>query len=323
MEKSITQNSETIKGTDKLCEYDFLVQLEKILMLNNTPILLSELNVFSGYALRFVYSYESPEIYNNSLSYIAKNLSDFLGIELNIEDVSEDIGFYLERINKGIPMIFYPENILVYAFKEDRFTYHRMFFEEEGNPEEIINRNSKVVILLNNPAFPRKDLYQSELFMKIISLLLNNYNPLKRSADYRRVSLLKKGAEYKGISAGFAAYEDFAMDLRNSQKDFSSSKLWLNQASYAQWTAIYGVNSYFLGYYYFINHGEQEMFRRMLKGADDAILYWKEFGRTVGRESFNPPNKEIPIEQRRHAANAVDKAKESIEYMVREAENML
>jgi len=60
-----------------MIEYEFLLQLYKILRYMNFPILLTELNAPSGYAVRFLYRFNFPESYNIDIDYLSENFSRF------------------------------------------------------------------------------------------------------------------------------------------------------------------------------------------------------------------------------------------------------
>ena len=52
-----------------MIEYEFLLQSYKILKYMNFPILLTELNAPSGYAVRFLYRFDFPESCNININY--------------------------------------------------------------------------------------------------------------------------------------------------------------------------------------------------------------------------------------------------------------
>jgi hypothetical protein len=296
MEKMLKQINSDVSNAENLCEYDLLIQLEKILMLNGFPVLLGELNVLSGYAFRFLYSYDDPFIFNDSIPFIRENLSNFTNLEISFEDISTD-----SFSAKKLPFILYPENILVYCIKDSLVNYYRMFQEESIDIEEAVKRNAKIISIGSFYKLSRVDIFKDSIFRDLSSLM---------------------ASEFK--NNGVSSYEDFALDLRNAKKSFSGlSHLWFNRAAYSQWTALFGLNSYILGQFHFLDYSRQEMLKEILKSFEDAILYWKEWGRAVGKEAGISSYEQITMELRLRAANAVDRARKSMESIIKKLENIL
>jgi len=296
VEKMLKEINNTLKETENLCEYDFLIQLEKILLLNGAEILLGELNTLSGYSLRLLYDYNNPFIFNESIPFISNNLLSFLNIDLRVYDISS-----WDLASSKLPFILYPENILVFSISKRIVSYYRMFEEESIDIEEVIKKNIKIVTLEELPALSRTDFYKKEVFRDLSLMLVSEFKTL-----------------------GISSYEDFAIDLRNEEKRFSGlSHLWFNRASYSQWTALFGLRSYILGQFYFLRHAEQEILKETINGVEDSILYWKEWGRSVGRDSSFDASDRNQMGPRLRAANSLDKSRKSMEFVVRKFEDLL
>jgi len=74
-------------------------------MHSNINILLSELQVFSGVALRFLYRYDFPLAFND-IEFVSYNLQNFLDFDLRIDSIEK-----IPDINP--PFVIFPENALV------------------------------------------------------------------------------------------------------------------------------------------------------------------------------------------------------------------
>ncbi|MGB9694588.1 MAG: hypothetical protein ACP5SB_02510 [Caldisericaceae bacterium] len=297
METILNEINTTLSNSENLCEYDFLVQLEKMLLLNGTEILLGELNMISGYASRFIYDYSNPLIFNESIPFIKENLSHLLGIKITTLNLdSFDFNSY------KLPFIIYPENLLIFAIDERGVSkYHRMFEEESDDIQALVKKNLMVINFESHLTLKRADIYKKNIFEELLVMIVS---------DFKKFAV--------------SSYEDFAVDLRSEKKSFLGlSHLWLNKASYSQWTALYGLRSYFLGQFHFAKRGQQEVLRETISGIEDALLYWKEWGRSIGRESNFDNTNNTQFASRLRAANAVDRARKSMESVVKKLESLL
>ena len=287
------------------CEYDFLVHIYAILKLQNFPVLITELNALSGYSVRFLYDYENPLLYNESVEYIANNLENFLGINVRIAGKNEQPFSY--------PFEIYPENILVAKVEQGNAFFYRNVFAGESNLDELLDKNSHLIHVRFLEIPERKSFYDISNFVKFTEIM---------ESEFLAQDVVLHGRK---ASSGKAAYEKFVRDLRNSAIPFSTkggaSHPYLSYAIYPQWTAINGIIAYLLGIHHFLNKKAQKEMNFAIHSMEEVMLFWKEWERNVGRKAFLPPGKPIPMKNRRRAANALEKAARayynSIEYLRR------
>jgi hypothetical protein len=287
------------------CEYDLLMHIYVILKLQNFPVLITELNALSGYSARFLYDYENPLLYNESVEYIANNLKNFLGINVRIADKDEQPFSY--------PFEIYPENLLVAKVKQGNVFFYRNVFVEESNLDELLDKNLHLIHIRFSKIPERKKFYNISNFIKFTEIM---------ESEFLAQDVVLHGRK---ISSGKAAYEKFVRDLRNSAISFSTeggaSHPYLSYAIYPQWTAINGSISYLLGIHHFLNKKAQKEMNFAIHSMEEVLLFWREWERNVGRKAFLPPGKPISMRNRRRAANALEKAVKTyyngIEYLKR------
>ncbi|MCX6087682.1 MAG: hypothetical protein NTV78_00665 [Caldiserica bacterium] len=125
MLERLEEISNSLRGSERLCEYDFLVQLFKILSFYNFPILLPELNVMSGFSLRFLYSFGFPNACNEDLDYIKDNLWRYIGLRISVFESVDLREFIIDKVKNGIPLILIPKTslfikliLIIYFFSE-------------------------------------------------------------------------------------------------------------------------------------------------------------------------------------------------------------
>jgi len=305
MFERLEQISNSLRGNERLCEYDLLIQLYKILALYNFPVLLPELNVLSGFSLRFLYHFDFQNAYNEDLDYIKYNLACNLGLKISIFENIDLKEFVIDKINHGIPLILHPENLLVYKTDFNNLFFFRALFMESSLIEDVIERNRRVIVVDEIPLLKREEIYSMERFLYVSRHLYENF--------YEKDIMIKRFKVFKGENA----YIEFIKDLRDESKQFNGGyRDWFSIPSYAQWTSIYGLLSYFLGVYHFLDRKTQEKGVKIIKGLEDAITYWKEWGRIVGRESHIPYSRLIPYSARRSSANSLEKALKSFKFVV-------
>ena len=311
MFEKLEEISNSLRGSERLCEYDFLVQLFKILSFYNFPILLPELNVMSGFSLRFLYSFDFQNAYNEDLNYLKCNLFNNIRLNLSIVENVDLKNLIIEKLNKGIPLILHPENLLVYKIDSNNLFFFRALFMESSSLENVIKGNRRAIIIEEVPELKREEVYDIKKFPNLSRHLYENF--------------YKKNITIKGLRTfvGEDAYIEFIKDLRDESKQFNgNSKEWFSIPSYAQWTSLYGLLSYFLGIYHFLDRKAQKEGMKIIKGLEDVITYWREWGRIVGRESHIPYTRIIPYTARRSSANSLDKALKSLKFVVNTFQNI-
>lgn len=312
MFEKLEEISNSLRGSERLCEYDFLVQLFKILSFYNFPILLPELNVMSGFSLRFLYSFDFQNAYNEDLNYLKCNLFNNIRLKLSIVENVDLKNLIIEKLNKGIPLILHPENLLVYKIDSNNLFFFRALFMESSSLENVIKGNRRAIIIEEVPELKREEVYDIKKFLNLSRHLYENF--------------YKKNITINGLRTfvGEDAYIEFIKDLRDESKQFNgNSKEWFSIPSYAQWTSLYGLLSYFLGIYHFLDRKAQKEGMKIIKGLEDVIIYWREWGRIVGRESHIPYTRIIPYTARRSSANSLDKALKSLKFVVNTFQNII
>lgn len=289
-----------IKNDEQRCEYEFLIALFALLKLNGIPVLLQEVNALSGYSMRFLYSYDLPDVYNLETEYILRNLKNNLGVEFYSSTV-DSYKTLIELLQKHDSLVMYPGNFLLSKLSSGELRIARSYFEDDFSQSFQGTFTGKALFFKSSNLKDRGEIYEYSHFLKIVGNILENFN--SKSAI----------VEGKEVFSGENAFEQFISDLRNPEKDFQGkSRLWLGEAFRSQWTSIYGFLSYFLGIYHFLDSGVQDSSIDIVKSIEDAILHLKDFNRVIGRESYIPPSKVLPMEIRRRATNSLGRAKRSL-----------
>ncbi len=290
----------TLKEGEDICEYDFLIALFLYLRAKGSPVLLTELNVMSGYALRFLYAYDKPNIYNESIEYIKENLNKSLEIRIELLSLPEEKETIIEALKENM-IIFYPENILLRKSLNGKMEAFKSFFEEDPDLDKLLYSNSLGVKITSTGITDRKKLYSLELFKAIVRLLVSNFNEKEIYIDG------------KSVYSGSSAMDHLIFDLKDPEKDFlHENSAWLNKSLYSQFTSIYGLHAYLLGIYHFLNFKTQDEAVSIIRAIEDSFIFFKEFGRQIGRESFYLPSKTFPMEIRRRASNVLEKSFKSL-----------
>jgi hypothetical protein len=305
MLEKIEEISNSLRETDRLCEYDFLIQLYKILSLYNFPILLPELNVMSGFSLRFLYSLDFQNAYNEDLDYLKGNLLQNINLNLSLYEEVDLKDLTIDKLKKGFPLILHPENLLAYKVDNNNLFFFRALFMESLPLEEVISKNKRAIVVETIPNFKREEIYDINKFSNIANKLFDNF--------------FKKELTINGSQTfiGESAYLNFINDLRDEGKQFDGMRRdWFFIPSYAQWTSLYGLLSYFLGIYHFLDIKTQKEGMKIIKSLEDAILYWKDWGRLLGRDAHLPPARPIPINFRRIGANMLEKALKYLKFAI-------
>ncbi len=285
---------EEIRKKGIKCEYDFLLQLYLLLRFKNFPILLTELNAFSGYSLRFLYDYNKPYLFNESIPYISANLKKYLDIDLLLSRTDDKDSL------PEIPFILYPKNLLFIGNAAEEAQVYRDVFYETENIEELLKNNSFTISAKLTEIPQRNYFYKKENLPYFIELMEKEF------------STKKVNIKNKEIFSGKAAYDKFAEDLRNPSLSFTNPTgnvhPYLSYAVYPQWTSINGIVTYLLGIHYFLDKKAQKQMSIAVRHFEDVLLFWREWSRNVGREAFLPSAKSPSMKNRRRAANALNKA---------------
>lgn len=243
---------ERLKNTENIPESDFVISLEKIVLLKDIELLIQELSVFSGLSLKFVYSKEFPFFYLD-IEEIKKHLKDYLNFELieikNFDEVSD-------------PILLIPSNLLIIKDKSVIIVEKR--FERLNFSYDLLN-NEKLFILKVQPV-DRKKLYSKEIFLKVKDEFLNNY--------------FKEKISFNGFEIFFGrlAIETIIADLSKNSNDFKLTNNHFKAFS-EQMSLLYGLYSYTLGAYHFLNRENQELLFPGLNAFSDALMFFREFER--------------------------------------------
>ncbi len=305
MPERLEEISNSMRETERLCEYDFLIQTSKMLNYIDIPLLLQEVNVLSGYSLRFLYRYDFPEVYNADIDFILKNLKKNVGADFKVFDLhreSDSLVMVKNFIEKGLPVLIYPENLLLYQLEEKKVRFFRLFFIESEDIDEIITRNTKAITILEPHALSRDEVYRKDTYKVIIDNFVELF--------YRGTEEINSTMVYEGREA----YSKFIEDLRNDERSFEEkSKMWFSVAPYAQWTSLNGLLTYFLGVFHFLEKQKQKIGLGIIRSFDDTITNWKDWGRFVGRDAHMSHGKTVSMEARRNAANSLERALKILE----------
>jgi len=280
------------------CEYDFLLQLYRILKYMDFPILLTELNALSGYSERFLYRFDFPEIYNSDINYLRKNLKEFVGIEISVNEfpsASEAEKIIRYAIKNNNPLILYPENLLIYGTKKDEAIFSESSLVREKKITDIIKVNNTYIFLNNISSKKRNDFYNLDIFKVLVDKTVKNFYAGK---------IIINDID---VEEGKRAYNSYIFQLRDSKYSFTFENPWFSYAIYPQWTAVSGFVTYLLGIHHFLDRKTQGKLVWIIKRFEDYLLYWREWERVVGRNA-KIATIETSMQERNRAANAVKRA---------------
>ena len=280
-----------LKEINRLPSYDLLIALEKILMYNDINILLSELQVFSGVSLRFLYRYDFPLAFND-IEFVSHNLQNFLDFDLKIDSI--------EKISDiKPPFVIFPENAL--AIEKNGSTLKMEHnFERYSKETSSIDKTSKIAYFENIRAIERSTLYDLEKFHTIIKTFKENYFTTTINIKEKEVFVGKK------------ALAMFIDDLKNEERTFIDTTLLnLTYTIPAQLSAIFGLNAYTLGIYHFLERKEQEVMKEGLASINDAMMFYGEFERILRGNTM-----ELKTNVRRQLINSLKRFSASLEHFV-------
>ena len=296
MKEKINDFIEELKSRGIKCGYELIIEMAAVLNANNTRVLVSELNALSGYSTRFLYNYDFPEVYNCSVNFIVSNLKKSAGVEFSVSE---------ENDLNNPPFIVYPQNLLVYDVSGATLNAYKGVFTRSVKAGKL--KNFKVIRLLNTE-FNRKSIYSKKALVQFAELLKKEFYTERQTVCGHTVFSGKK------------AIREFAEALRDPAVSFlaengNACSLWLGSAVYPQWSALNGTIVYLLGLHHFLERKVQDEMSKAIKHFEDALMFWKEFDRLVGRKALVlvPESKPIPMLNRRRAANALLKVISSYE----------
>lgn len=294
MKEKINDFIEELKSRGIKCGYELIIEMAAVLNANNTRVLVSELNALSGYSTRFLYNYDFPEVYNCSVNFIVSNLKKFAGVEFSVSE---------ENNLNNPPFIIYPQNLLVYDVSGATLNACKGVFTRSVKAGKL--KNFKVIRLLNTE-FNRKSIYSKKALVQFAELLKKEFYTERQTVCGHTVFSGKK------------AIREFAEALRDPAVSFltenrNTHSLWLGSAVYSQWSALNGTIVYLLGLHHFLERKVQDEMSKAIRHFEDALMFWKEFDRLVGRKALVPESKPIPMLNRRRAANALLKVISSYE----------
>lgn len=280
-----------LKTVQNLEESNFLIALEKLILLKNIPILIHELSVFSGLSLNFIYNSENPFVFLN-LASIKTNLKDHLQFELKeIEFTSEN----------NTPFITFPEGLLVIQNLTNTFLVEKGLERFEYTTEDILKNNTKFLIL-ETTQVERKDLYTKDKFKKIKEEFINNFTLAISNTNH-----------YEGLTGLMEFIKDFS--------NFNGDKLTnITESFIEQFSFYYGIYTYTLGMYYFLDRITQNLLNTGISALSDALMYYREFTRLIkvrqGNKPFLGQQKKIDENTRRRALNSLKRLFASFEEFV-------
>jgi len=285
-----------LKNTEYLPSYDFLIALEKIILKSDLPVLVHELAVFSGLALRFIYNFERPLIYED-IPYFAFELKKYLGFELN--------SFSIESFEKiSPPFIITPQNVLVINKVRDSLMCEHNF-ERFELPLFSVDPSSCIIKLVTRKV-ERGELYEKSKFTDIIYEVHNNYYEKDDKTPYH---------------IGNLALKAFISDLGDTSKESEDKlSLALKRTIRDQLSALYGLRVYLLGYYHFLGNLEQKILLKGLNALGDAIMFYGEFER-VTKEALI--KRQFTMEVRRRGINSMKKFIASFEHFLYSLERLM
>ena len=280
-----------LREINRIPSYDLLIAIEKILMHSNINILLSELQVFSGVALRFLYRYDFPLAFND-IEFVSYNLQNFLDFDLKIDSIEK-----IPDINP--PFVIFPENALVIE-KNGSTLKMEHNFERYSKETTSIDKASKIAYFERIRDVERSELYDLKKFHTIIRIFKENF--FKTSINVKE----------KEVSVGKAAFIMFMDDLKNEERLFSNTaQLNLTYSIPAQLSALFGLNAYILGIYHFLDRKEQDIMNEGLASLNDAIMFYGEFERILRGN-----NMQLKINVRRQLFNSLKRFSASLEHFV-------
>ncbi|MEF3244410.1 MAG: hypothetical protein K6343_00275 [Caldisericaceae bacterium] len=280
-----------LKTVQNLEESNLLIALEKLILLKNIPILIHELSVFSGLSLNFIYNSENPFVFLN-LASIKTNLKDHLQFELKeIEFTSEN----------NTPFITFPEGLLVIQNLTNTFLVEKGLERFEYTTEDILKNNTKFLIL-ETTQVERKDLYTKDKFKKIKEEFINNFTLAISNTNH-----------YEGLTGLMEFIKDFS--------NFNGDKLTnITESFIEQFSFYYGIYTYTLGMYYFLDRITQNLLNTGISALSDALMYYREFTRLIkvrqGNKPFLGQQKKIDENTRRRALNSLKRLFASFEEFV-------
>lgn len=280
-----------LKTAQNLEESNFLIALEKLILLKSIPILIHELSVFSGLSLNFIYNSENPFVFLN-LASIKTNLKDHLQFELKeIEFTSEN----------NTPFITFPEGLLVIQNLTNTFLVEKGLERFEYTTEDILKNNTKFLIL-ETTQVERKDLYTKDKFKKIKEEFINNFTLAISNTNH-----------YEGLTGLMEFIKDFS--------NFNGDKLTnITESFIEQFSFYYGIYTYTLGMYYFLDRITQNLLNTGISALSDALMYYREFTRLIKVRQENKPflgqQKKIDENTRRRALNSLKRLFASFEEFV-------
>ncbi|MBP8612996.1 MAG: hypothetical protein KBI30_03270 [Candidatus Atribacteria bacterium] len=280
-----------LREINRIPSYDLLIAIEKILMHSNINILLSELQVFSGVALRFLYRYDFPLAFND-IEFVSYNLQNFLDFDLRIDSIEK-----IPDINP--PFVIFPENALVIE-KNGSTLKMEHNFERYSKETTSIDKASKIAYFERIRDVERSELYDLKKFHTIIRIFKENF--FKTSINVKE----------KEVFVGKAAFIMFMDDLKNEERLFSNTaQLNLTYSIPAQLSALFGLNAYILGIYHFLDRKEQDIMNEGLASLNDAIMFYGEFERILRGN-----NMQLKINVRRQLFNSLKRFSASLEHFV-------
>lgn len=281
-----------LKTVQNLEENNFLIALEKLILSKDIPILIHELSVFSGLSLNFIYNSENPFVFLN-LESIKTHLKDHLQFEL------KEIEFTNE-INE--PFITFPEGLLVIQKLTNTFLVEKGLERFEYTKEDILKDNTKFLIL-ETTQVERKDLYTKEKIKKIKEEFINNFSPTTSNTN-----------NYEGLVG--------LMEFINDFSNFYGDKLIkIVEAFIEQFSFYYGIYTYTLGMYHFLDRNTQNLLNTGISALSDALMYYREFTRLIkvkkeDKTLFESNQKIIDENTRRRALNSLKRLFASFEKFV-------
>ncbi len=286
MKEKINNFIEELKSKGVKCSYELIIEMAAVLNANNTRTLISELNALSGYSTRFLFSYHFSQAYNCSADFIVSNLKKFAGIKFSISE---------EKSFSSPPFIVYPQNFLAYDVSDANLSVYKGVFARSVNVNEL--KDFKIIRLLSTQ-FDRKSIYSKKALVQFADLLKEEFFTEKRTVCGYTVFSGKK------------AIREFTEALRDQTVSFvlengNTHSLLLTEAVYPQWSALNGTIVYLLGLHHFLERKVQDEMSKAIKHFEDALMFWKEFDRLVGRKALLPESKPVPMLNRRRAANAL------------------
>ncbi len=280
-----------LKTVQNLEESNFLIALEKLILSKDIPILIHELSVFSGLSLNFIYNSENPFIFLN-LESIKTHLKDHLKFELKETEFTSE---------NNIPFITFPEGLLVIQKLTNTFLVEKGLERFEYKKEDILKDNTKFLIL-ETAQVERKDLYTKEKIKKIKEEFINNFTTVTSNTN-----------NYEGLVG--------LMEFINDFSNFNGDRLTnIAESFIEQFSFYYGIYTYTLGMFYFLDRTAQNLLNTGISTLSDALMYYREFTRLIkagqGNKPFLGQQKKIDENTRRRALNSLKRLFASFEEFV-------